>query len=121
MIRTAIVSLFVSSLAMSGALYAYHTHWIKPSQQVGVVDVAEIYRAKEREYTEMLTKAGSTEADRTQALLMATQFATALPKALSEMPSECNCLVLLRTAVVADTPNTVDLTAAVREKLGIKG
>lgn len=121
MIKALISAAIISTLSVACGLYIYHTYWFKPSQMIGVVDVASIYRAKEREYTETLAKAGSTETDRQQALLMATQFASALPKALSEMPYECHCLVLLRTAVVADTPNTVDLTATLREKLGIKG
>jgi hypothetical protein len=85
-----------------------------------VVDVAEVYRAKEAEFTQILTKALShppSEEDRQKALIMARAFAQRLPLALDELPRECNCLVVLRTAVAGPTPNTVDLTAQLRRKV----
>ena len=48
---------------------------------------------------------------------MARAFAQRLPLALVELPRECNCLVILRTAVAGSTPNTVDLTAQLRKKV----
>ena len=40
-----------------------------------------------------------------------------LPLALDELQRECNCLVILRTAVAGPTPNTIDLTAQLRRKV----
>ena len=77
---------------------------------------AALYRAKEAEFTQILTKASSEE-DRQKALVMARAFAQRLPLALDELPRECNCLVILRTAVAGPTPNTVDLTAQLRRKV----
>ena len=48
---------------------------------------------------------------------MARSFAQRLPVALEELPRECNCLVVLKAAVAGATPNTVDLTAALRRKV----
>ena len=48
---------------------------------------------------------------------MAKTFAQRLPAALDELPRECGCLVLLKTAVAGPTPNTVDLTARLRRKV----
>ena len=79
-----------------------------------------MYRAKEAEFTQILTKALSqpaSEEDRQKALVMARAFAQRLPLALDELPRECNCLVILRTAVAGPTPNTVDLTAQLRRKV----
>ncbi len=87
---------------------------------IGVVDVAEVYRAKEAEFTQILTKTlsqPSSEEDRQKALAMARTFAQRLPAALDELPRECGCLVLLKTAVAGPTPNTVDLTAQLRRKV----
>jgi hypothetical protein len=83
---------------------------------IGVVDVADVYRAKEAEFTQILTKA-SSEDDRQKALFMARSFAQRLPLALEELPRECGCLVVLKAAVAGATPNTVDLTAALRRKV----
>lgn len=121
MIKTVVVSLAVSAACVSASLYLYHERVVRPGRFIGVVDVAQIMRDKEREATASLTKAGVTEADRQQAMLDFTQFAKDLPKALSELTEICGCRVFLRTAVVGDAPDTVDLTDSVRAKLGIKG
>ena len=105
-----------SLLVVAISLTAYDRLVLRPSLIIGVVDVAEVYRAKEAEFTQILTKASSTE-DRQKALLMAQAFAQRLPLALDELPRECGCLVVLRTAVAGATPNTIDLTARLRRKV----
>ena len=111
-----VVTLFV----VAAAFTAYDRLVLRPALIIGVVDVAEVYRAKEAEFTQILTKALSqpaSEEDRQKALVMARAFAQRLPLALDELPRECNCLVILRTAVAGPTPNTVDLTAQLRRKV----
>ncbi|MCK7497209.1 MAG: hypothetical protein MZW92_45050 [Comamonadaceae bacterium] len=53
----------------------------------------------------ILTKAGS-EDDRQKALSMARSFAQRLPLALEELPRDCGCLVVLKSAVAGPTPRT---------------
>ena len=111
-----LVTLFV----VAAALTAHDRLVLRPALVIGVVDVAEVYRAKEAEFTQILTKALSqpaSEEERQKALVMARAFAQRLPLALDELPRECNCLVILRTAVAGPTPNTVDLTAQLRRKV----
>ena len=111
-----LVTLFV----VAAAFTAYDRLVLRPALVIGVVDVAEVYRAKEAEFTQILTKALSqpaSEEERQKALVMARAFAQRLPLALDELPRECNCLVVLRTAVAGPTPNTVDLTAQLRRKV----
>ncbi|NTV71047.1 MAG: hypothetical protein HGA71_12985 [Azonexaceae bacterium] len=103
-------------LVVSAALTAYDRLVLRPALVIGVVDVAEVYRAKEADFTQMLTKANS-EDERQKALFMARTFAQRLPLALDELPRECGCLVVLKSAVAGATPNTVDLTAALRRKV----
>ncbi|WP_150429973.1 hypothetical protein [Dechloromonas sp. CZR5] len=103
-------------LVVSASITAYDRLVLRPALVIGVVDVAEVYRAKEAEFTQILTKAGSEE-DRQKALFMARTFAQRLPVALEELPRECGCLVVLKTAVAGVTPNTVDLTAVLRRKV----
>ena len=110
----------VTLLVVAASLTAYDRWVLRPALVIGVVDVAEVYRAKEAEFTQILTKALSqpaSEEDRQKALVMARAFAQRLPLALEELPRECNCLVILRTAVAGSTPNTVDLTAQLRRKV----
>lgn len=112
LLRQGLLTLFV----VSAALTAYDRLVVRPALLIGVVDVAEVYRAKEAEFTQMLTKANS-EDERQKALFMARGFAQRLPLALEELPRECNCLVVLKAAVAGASPNTVDLTAALRRKV----
>lgn len=101
---------------VAASLAAYHHLVLRPSLVIGVVDVAEVYRAKEAEFTQLLTNSSSEE-DRQKALSMARTFAQRLPAALDELPRECGCPVLVKTAVAGPTPNTVDLTAQLRQKV----
>jgi plasmid stability protein len=112
LLRQGLLTLFV----VCAALTAYDRLVLRPALVIGVVDVAEVYRAKEAEFTQILTKAISEE-DRQKALFMARTFAQRLPLALEELPRECGCLVVLKAAVAGATPNTVDLTAALRRKV----
>ena len=110
----------VTWLVVAASLTAYDRWVLRPALVIGVVDVAEVYRAKEAEFTQILTKALSqpaSEEERQKALVMARAFAQRLPLALDELQRECNCLVILRTAVAGPTPNTVDLTAKLRRKV----
>jgi hypothetical protein len=110
----------VTLVVMAASLAAYDRWVLRPALVIGVVDVAEVYRAKEAEFTQILTKTLSqphSEEDRQKALSMAKTFAQRLPAALDELPRECGCLVLLKTAVAGSTPNTVDLTPQLRRKV----
>jgi hypothetical protein len=71
---------------------------------------------KEAEFTQILTKAGSRASARRRSRWHAA-FAQRLPLALDELPRECGCLVVLKTAVAGPTPRTVDLTAQLRRKV----
>ncbi len=106
----------VTLFLVAASLAAYERWVLRPSLVIGVVDVAEVYRAKEAEFTQLLTRTSSEE-DRQKALALARAFAQRLPAALDELPRECGCLVLLKTAVAGPTPNTVDLTAQLRRKV----
>ena len=101
---------------VAGALLFYDRAVVRPAQRVGMVDVAEVYRQKEAEFTLLLTKT-SSEDDRQKAFLMARAFAQRLPAALEELPRDCGCLVVLKSAVAGPTPHTVDLTAQLRRKV----
>jgi transaldolase len=100
------------------ALTLYDRLVFRPSQQIGVVDVAEVYRAKEAQFAQLLAK-GSSESDRQKALALAANFAQRLPSALEELPRECNCLVMVKSSVVGSTHHTVDLTEHLKSKVDL--
>ena len=103
-------------LTVAAGIAAYDRWIVRPALRVGVVDVGEVYRQKEAEFTLILTKAGS-EDEREKAFAMARNFSRRLPLALEELPRECGCLVVLKSAVAGPTPRTVDLTARLRRKV----
>jgi hypothetical protein len=48
-----------------------------------------------------------------------TRFTAVFPQALEELTQECDCLVLARSAVAGLPPQAVELTAALKQKLGL--
>ena len=118
--KTSVAQILANALLLlflvAGGLALYDRIVVRPALVIGVVDVAEVYRAKETEFTQILTKTTSEE-DRQKALLMARAFAQRLPVALEELPRDCNCLVVLRSAIAGWTSHTVDLTPLLRKKV----
>ena len=110
------MSLCVPVLVTACGLLAYDRLVVRPSQVIGVVDVAEIYRLKEAEFAALMTR-GNSDADRQQAMDLATSFARRLPRALEELPADCRCLVVLKSALAGPTAHTLDLTALLKTKL----
>lgn len=116
-VANVLLAFAVSSLTVTAALAAYDRWVLRPSLVVGVVDLQEVYRAKENQFAQLLTQNGS-EDERQQALAMARSFSQRLPAALDELPRECGCLVVLKAAV-AGGPTAVDLTPALRQKVDL--
>lgn len=115
--RTLLVAnALVCLVVVTGALLLYDRLVIRPMRTVGVVDLAEVYRVKEDEFTRRLTAARSEE-ERQATLQIARSFAQRLPVALESLPTECGCLVLLKASVAGPTPHTVDLTPRLRQKV----
>lgn len=114
--KALLISLLWPLLAVGAGLAAYDRWIVRPALRVGVVDVGEVYRQKEAEFTLILTRAGSDD-ERQRAMVMARRFAQRLPAALDELPRECGCLVVLKSAVAGDAVRTVDLTAHLKTKV----
>lgn len=106
----------VSLLVAACGLLAYDRFVFRPSRVIGIVDVSEVYRAKEAEFASLVT-ASRTEEDRQRAQDLATSFARRLPQALGELPAECRCLVVIKEAIAGPSAHTVDLTPRLKAKL----
>ena len=114
--KAVLLNALLATLIVLGTLAAYDRLVIRPGQLIGMVDVGEVYRQKEAQFTLILTKAGS-EVERERAMAMARSFSQRLPIALEELPRDCACLVVLKSAVAGPTPQMVELTATLRRKL----
>lgn len=110
------VSVSLSVLVTACGLFSYDRFVVRPAQVIGVVDVAEVYRMKEAEFASLIT-AGITGEERNAAIERASEFARRLPVALDELPGDCRCLVVLKSAVAGRAANTRDLTALLKMKL----
>lgn len=116
--KAGVLHLAATVFIVAIALLAYDRIVVQPARVIGVVDVGEVYRLKEAEFTQIVTKSGS-EDERQRALAMARQFAQRLPVALEELPRDCACLVVIRTAVAGMPPNATDLTALLKRKVDL--
>ena len=117
--KVSITTFFVSILVTAAALLAYDRLVVKPGQVIGIVDIAEVFRAKEAEFATLLTTS-KTDEERRNAYAQAQAFGERLDRALREMPAECRCLVVVKSAVAGSWSNAVDLTAALKAKVGAK-
>lgn len=113
--RACLLHTTLAALCVVLGLAAYDRWVLRPPLVIGVVDLSEVYRAKESEFTQLLTQAGSEE-ERQRALTLARSFSQRLPAALDELPRDCACLVILKTAV-AGAPRALDLTPVLRRKV----
>ena len=112
---TAALCLLISACCLLG----YDYFIARPARTIGIVDVADVYRAKESEFANFLT-ASKSDSERDKALAMASDFAKRLPVALEELPQACDCLVVLNSAVAGRSRNTIDLTGLLRDRLAAR-
>jgi hypothetical protein len=118
-VKALLVQVLVSLLIVCLALVAYDRVVRHPATRIGLIDVGELVRLKDDRVLDVLTKGTATDEERKAALGFGTRFATVLPRALEELSQECDCLVLSRSAVAGSPPNGIDLTAVLKQKVGL--
>lgn len=107
-------SLFSTAVGLS--IY----HLALPKHEVfGVVNLSQIMRDKEQEFTKALAAPDITDTERDKAIKSAQDFAISLPKAMQSLSEECGCIVLMGNAVGGAPKNVSDLTPALRKKVGL--
>jgi len=106
----------VSAVVVAAALLAYDRGFARPGRAIGIVDLNAVYRQKEAEFTQRIASACS-DAEREHTLEAARVFARRLPPALESLPQACRCLVVLRSAIAAPAPDTIDLTPELQRRL----
>ena len=108
----------VVSLALAAGVAAWMQRTQKPT--FGTLDVAELYRLKEAQVAAVLVKRDSGDAERILAIQRAAIFGADLSKLIDTLPEECGCLVLTRGALLGSGAQLIDLTPAVRQRLGLE-
>jgi accessory colonization factor AcfC len=118
-VRT-LTALLLAQVAAIAALVTAVLVWMPwGGPAFAVLDVAELYRLKERELTAVLARPDATHAERAQALEQAAAFGTQMRTLLETLPTECRCLLLARGAVLGTGNSLPDLTTQARRRLGL--
>ncbi len=122
MTRLDAARLIAINAVVSLAIVAGAALWMQRAQKptFGTLDVAELYRLKEAQVAAVLVKRESGDAERVLAIQRAAIFGAELSKLIDTLPEECGCLVLMRGAVLGSGTQLVDLTPAVRQRLGLE-
>jgi hypothetical protein len=118
--KTILVCALLSLVNSTGLLAIYHA-WNggQSRQKIATLDIAEIYRLKESQFSAILTKPGASEAERAQAIEQARAFGAELASLTQSLPRECGCLVLTKGAIVGGGANIPDLTSQVKRRFGM--
>jgi hypothetical protein len=104
-----------SALVIVPALATYEYRIAAPARQVGIVDVAGVYQAKERELANQVI--AGDDKHRERAVAVAQAFAERFPAALDQVAADCECLVIVKSAVAAGSARAADWTDRFREIL----
>lgn len=119
MIRDTLVN-FVISLASATLIVAgYHLWSVRhapPPVQFGALDVVAIYNQNFTQAAKRIGAPGVTEAERDKVVKEGEAFMKQLSIVLTELPSECGCIVLNRETVVGGKA-VLDLTPIVLKRL----
>jgi len=102
-------------------LLAAYAAWSAPARApaFAVLDVGEIYRAKENQVASVLVKRDASEEDRAAALKHAAMFGLEVAALIETLRDECGCLIIARGAVVGPATRLPDFTPEVRRRLGL--
>ena len=111
--------LAIAVLALAVSLVAATKLWTAPSaQRFGTVDLASVIEAKQSQFASMIAKPGATDADRAVAMELVKAMAPKLEQTLIATQAECQCILLVKGAVVSakglDVP---DYTASLKMRL----
>lgn len=113
LLQSVLISIVIAALG----LWAYH-HWIisPHKQHVAMLDIAEVLQLKELEMTVMMSRPGISDAERAQGYEAIKSFAGNIEEAVATLQRECECLILVRNAVVR-APAAEDLTPRLKAML----
>ena len=116
--RQWLLILLCSLLNTTAGLALYHLAAHK-QEVFGVVNLGQVYRDKEQEFTKAIAAPGVSDLEREKAIKSAQDFAVVLPQAIQSLSDECACIVLMGNAVGGTPKDVIDLTPALRKKVGL--
>lgn len=114
--RIMLINIFVSACFVALGIAAYDRLVLRPMLVIGVVDAANVFHAKQEQYLNVVA-ASRTDMERRQAISDAERFVPRFAAALAQLPQECACLVVDKTAVIGSRATLLDLTPLLRKKV----
>lgn len=106
-------------ILQAASLLLYHRATANQRVSIAVVDLAGVFRAKEEAFGKLIGGDKAEPKARQAAIEDAQRFSRDMPGHLQALSAECQCLVILANAVASRRQGTVDLTPALRSKVGL--
>lgn len=114
------ITVILISSVLSAGMIVGHARWLAPqTPRLAVLDVAELYRLKEIQTASQLTRRDISEEERAATLKRVQGFGSEVTRVIQSLPEECHCLILARGALVGPETELPDLTATVKQRLGL--
>lgn len=113
-LKTILIASLVSIVVVS--LYHVTTRYVLKPPAYVVINLAEVVEAKEKVFTDMLSKPGITDADRGAAYELVKKFGADMEKEVANIQRDCNCMVFVKGALLAGAE---DKTPDLKKRLGL--
>jgi hypothetical protein len=108
-----IASLVVASLSMAG----YHYYVVSKLPKFGTVDIESVLEANQLMLMNRVTGDKVTDGDRLAAIEVAKSFGPNLDKALTQLKEECDCDLIVRSAMIIGA--SPDYTHRIKRLMGL--
>lgn len=116
--KPAAVAVLISGLISSTSLAAYHMLF-RSSGSLATVDLAEIVKIREIQFTNLVNRPNATDKERVEAWNLVNRIGPEIEQALEALQQDCECTLVVKSAVVAGPHE--DMTEALKERLGMTG
>jgi hypothetical protein len=98
---------------------AYHNFFAgQNKQRFAVVDISQVLQLKELQVMAASTQSGSAEKPASETFDEISRFASDIEAAIGTLKEECNCTLLVKTAVIKPDDGD-DLTPMLKKRLGM--
>ena len=114
MIARLVGEVLVALVAVAASIALYDRTVVRPGQRIGIVNLSGITQLHPTESPGLVATGEGAQPTG----LAGRALAARLTLALDELAAECRCTVFQDGVVVAG-PQTIDLTAALRRKIGV--
>jgi hypothetical protein len=117
--KPAVSALIASCLFSVISLATYHLAVAHQDGSIATVDIAELVKIRELQFTSLLSKPNVTDKDRQDAYVLVSKIGPEIEAALSDLQSSCSCTIVVKSAVLAGSGK--DMTEEIKRKLGMAG